>query len=181
MSGGRALGGGLVDFLAGLDPAFDSLAHHVHVGVAGLLCKGSGFGGGRALGAAAVEDELGALVARKLTGLEVGYCIMVGGDEADFHRIEPLLQTLSPPNGYMFCGPAGAGHFVKMVHNGIEYAMMAAYGEGFELISNSPYGKGLSLEKLANLWNQGSVVRSWLLELLESAFDAKIVRHFCLY
>lgn len=103
-------------------------------------------------------------------GLESGYCLMVGGEKEDFNYIEPLLEALSPKEGYMYCGPSGAGHFVKMVHNGIEYAMMEAYGEGFELIKSSPYGEHLQLEKLAHLWNQGSIIRSWLLELLELAF-----------
>jgi len=102
-------------------------------------------------------------------GLKVGYCTMIGGDEADFKHIEPLLKTLAPPDGYLYCGSTGAGHFVKMIHNGIEYAIMEAYGEGFELLKSSPYGENLELDKVAHLWNQGSVVRSWLLELLESA------------
>jgi len=104
-------------------------------------------------------------------GLKVGYCTMVGGDEADFKHIEPLLKTLAPRDGYLYCGPTGAGHFVKMVHNGIEYGMMEAYGEGFEMLKASPYGKDLNFGQVAHLWNQGSVVRSWLLELLESAFE----------
>ena len=102
-------------------------------------------------------------------GLKVGYCTMIGGDEADFKHVEPLLKTLAPPDGYLYCGSTGAGHFVKMIHNGIEYAIMEAYGEGFELLKSSPYGENLELDKVAHLWNQGSVVRSWLLELLESA------------
>ena len=101
-------------------------------------------------------------------GLEVGYCTMTGGEQADFKRVEPLLKTLAPRDGYLHCGPAGAGHFVKMVHNGIEYGMMAAYAEGFEILQASPYRP--PLEKVAHLWNQGSVVRSWLLELAERAF-----------
>lgn len=104
-------------------------------------------------------------------GLKVGYCTMVGGDEADFRHIEPLLQTLAPPDGYLYCGSTGAGHFVKMIHNGIEYGMMEAYGEGFELLKSSPYSEHLKLDEVAHLWNQGSVVRSWLLELLESALQ----------
>lgn len=103
-------------------------------------------------------------------GLKVGYCTMVGGDQQDIKVIEPALKTLAPEGGYLHCGPTGAGHYVKMVHNGIEYAMMQAYGEGFELLKASPYGENLKLEQVAHLWNQGSVVRSWLLELLESAF-----------
>jgi 6-phosphogluconate dehydrogenase len=93
---------------------------------------------------------------------------MVGGNEADFRHIEPLLKDLAPKDGYMYCGAAGAGHFVKMVHNGIEYGMMQAYGEGFEILQASPYKPDSG--KVAKLWNQGSVVRSWLLELAERAF-----------
>lgn len=104
-------------------------------------------------------------------GLEVGYCTMIGGDEEDFRHIEPLLRTLAPTDGYLYCGPTGAGHFVKMVHNGIEYALMEAYGEGLEILQASPYRQYLHLGRVAHLWNQGSVIRSWLLELLESAFE----------
>jgi 6-phosphogluconate dehydrogenase len=104
-------------------------------------------------------------------GLQNGYCTMVGGEHSDFQRLEPLLKTLAPKDGYLYCGPAGAGHFVKMVHNGIEYAMMQAYGEGCEILKASPYAGGLDLGKISHLWNQGSVIRSWLLELLESAFE----------
>lgn len=104
-------------------------------------------------------------------GLEKGYCIMVGGEEKQFKYIEPLLKTLCAPEGYLYCGTAGAGHFVKMVHNGIEYAMMEAYGEGFNIMKASDYGEQLSFEKIARLWNRGSVIRSWLLELLEGVFE----------
>ena len=104
-------------------------------------------------------------------GLQIGYCAMVGGKEEDYKYIKPLLKTLAPKNGYLFCGPAGAGHYVKMVHNGVEYAMMEAYGEGFELLQASPYKDSLNFKDVAHLWNQGSVIRSWLLELLESAFE----------
>lgn len=104
-------------------------------------------------------------------GLQIGYCTMIGGKEEDFKYIKPLLKTLAPKEGFLFCGPAGSGHFVKMVHNGIEYAMMEAYGEGFELLQASQYKDSLNFKDVAHLWNQGSVIRSWLLELLESAFD----------
>ncbi len=104
-------------------------------------------------------------------GLEIGYCTMIGGNKEDFEYIEPLLKTLAPEDGYLYCGPTGAGHFVKMVHNGIEYGIMEAYGEGFELLKASPYNEGLDFKKVAHLWNQGSVIRSWLLELLELAFE----------
>ncbi len=103
-------------------------------------------------------------------GLKEGYSLMAGGDRKDYKRIEPVLKTLAPKDGYLHCGPVGAGHFVKMVHNGIEYGLMAAYGEGFQLLHASPYAAGLNLEKVAHLWNRGSVVRSWLLELAEDAF-----------
>ena len=103
-------------------------------------------------------------------GLTEGYCTMIGGERGAFERIEPLLQTLAPPGGYLYCGKPGAGHFVKMVHNGIEYGMMEAYAEGFELLKASPYGDGIKNSEIACLWNNGSVVRSWLLELLQGAF-----------
>ena len=101
-------------------------------------------------------------------GLEKGYCLMVGGEAGDFRRAEPIFKDLAPPDGYLHTGPVGSGHFSKMIHNGIEYGMMQAYGEGFEILARSrfPY----DLEAVAHLWNQGSVVRSWLLELAERAF-----------
>ncbi|MBI5587307.1 MAG: decarboxylating 6-phosphogluconate dehydrogenase [Deltaproteobacteria bacterium] len=102
-------------------------------------------------------------------GLKEGYCLMAGGDRAVCDGIEPVLKTLAPPEGYLYCGPSGAGHFVKMVHNGIEYGMMEAYGEGFELLKASRYGGSVDFADVARLWGRGSVVRSWLLELLESA------------
>ncbi len=104
-------------------------------------------------------------------GLKEGYCLMVGGERATFDILEPILKSLAPKDGYMYMGPEGAGHFVKMVHNGIEYAMMEAYGEGFELLKTSRYGADLDFSKLSGLWNKGSVIRSWLLELLEDAFE----------
>jgi 6-phosphogluconate dehydrogenase len=101
-------------------------------------------------------------------GLEVGYCLMVGGDRSAFDDIEPVLKTLAPEGtGYGYMGDYGAGHYVKMVHNGVEYGMMQAYGEGFEVLKESGYD--LDLAFIANLWGQGSVVRSWLLELLADA------------
>jgi len=102
-------------------------------------------------------------------GLQNGYCMMVGGEKEIVGRLEPIFLTLAPKDGYLHAGPNGAGHFVKMVHNGIEYGMMQAYGEGFELLKAAPFD--LDLAKVAHLWNQGSVVRSWLLELCESAFE----------
>ena len=102
-------------------------------------------------------------------GLQVGYCLMVGGDADAFKHVEPALKTLAPPDGYLYAGGAGAGHFVKMVHNGVEYAMLQAYAEGFEIMQKSQYD--LDLHAVSHLWNQGSVVRSWLLELAENAFE----------
>lgn len=109
-------------------------------------------------------------------GLKVGYCSMIGGSDEAYERLVPALDTLAPENGHMHCGPVGSGHYVKMVHNGIEYGMMQAYAEGFNLLESSPYGEQMDLQKVANLWNQGSVIRSWLLELVESALakDARL-------
>ncbi len=101
-------------------------------------------------------------------GLTVGYCLMVGGEKPIFDRVAPILKTLAPPEGFLYTGPSGSGHFVKMVHNGIEYGMLQAYGEGFEVLEQSQYP--LDLRAIAHLWNQGSVIRSWLCELAEQAF-----------
>jgi 6-phosphogluconate dehydrogenase len=100
-------------------------------------------------------------------GLTVGYCLMVGGEPGTFSVIEPLLATLAPPGGYLHAGPCGAGHYVKMVHNGIEYGLMQAYAEGFDLLDAAPFP--VDLHAVSALWNKGSVVRSWLLELAENA------------
>jgi 6-phosphogluconate dehydrogenase len=102
-------------------------------------------------------------------GLKNGYCLMVGGPKEAYDRIEPLFLTLAPPDGCLYVGPSGAGHFAKMVHNGIEYGMLQAYGEGFDILYSSDYD--FDMKKITHLWNQGSVVRSWLLELAELAFE----------
>ena len=102
-------------------------------------------------------------------GLKVGYCLMVGGDESAYKDIYPALKTLAPEGGLDYFGPAGAGHYVKMVHNGIEYAMMQSYAEGFELLKECEYK--FDLRKVTKVWNNGSVVRSWLLELAQNAFE----------
>ncbi len=109
-------------------------------------------------------------------GLQIGYCLMIGGEQETFKQLEPIFKALAPEEGYLYCGATGAGHFVKMVHNGIEYGMMQAYGEGFEILEASEYAESLNYADVAHLWNQGSVVRSWLLELAEEAFrkDAKL-------
>jgi 6-phosphogluconate dehydrogenase len=103
-------------------------------------------------------------------GLKLGYCLMVGGSKEVYRSLIPIFEALAPRDGYLYCGDVGAGHFVKMVHNGIEYGMMQAYGEGFEILEASPYAEKLDYAQISHLWNQGSVVRSWLLELAESAF-----------
>jgi 6-phosphogluconate dehydrogenase len=113
-------------------------------------------------------DYIDAGTSGGIWGLKEGFCLMVGGVDGAFKYIEPALATLAPPDGYAHVGPSGAGHFVKMVHNGIEYAMMAAYGEGFELLAGSNFS--IDLARVSALWNRGSVVRSWLLELAERAF-----------
>lgn len=100
-------------------------------------------------------------------GLKVGYCLMIGGDAAAVKRLAPIFETLAPPSGWAHVGSHGAGHYVKMVHNGIEYSLMQAYAEGFELMAKSEYR--LDLPKIAHLWMNGSVVRSWLLELAADA------------
>jgi 6-phosphogluconate dehydrogenase len=103
-------------------------------------------------------------------GLKIGYCLMIGGAKAAFEKLEPIFETLAPEDGYAHVGPSGAGHFVKMVHNGIEYALLQGYAEGFDILKAKKAFK-LDLEKIAHLWNQGSVIRSWLLELAEDAFQ----------
>jgi 6-phosphogluconate dehydrogenase len=103
-------------------------------------------------------------------GLKNGYCLMYGGDKDACAYLEPIFKTLAPPNGYHYCGTSGAGHFTKMVHNGIEYGMMQAYAEGFEIMQKSPFN--LNLGAVSKLWMQGSVVRSWLLELMVTAFES---------
>ena len=102
-------------------------------------------------------------------GLEVGFCLMVGGEAEPVQRLEPVFTALAPEDGYAHVGSSGAGHFVKMVHNGIEYGLMQAYAEGFEIMDHSEFG--LDLEQISGIWRYGSVVRSWLLELLHSAFE----------
>ena len=102
-------------------------------------------------------------------GLEVGFCLMAGGDKAPLKRLQPICETLAPEDGYAHVGASGAGHFTKMVHNGIEYGLMQAYAEGFELMYHSEFD--LDLSEIAGIWRYGSVVRSWLLELLHAAME----------
>jgi 6-phosphogluconate dehydrogenase len=102
-------------------------------------------------------------------GLEVGFCMMVGGDSEPVQHLEPVFTSLAPENGYAHVGASGAGHFTKMIHNGIEYGIMQAYAEGFEIIEHSEFD--VDLHDLSGIWRYGSVVRSWLLELLHKAFE----------
>lgn len=127
----------------------DSIEHHKKLRASGISFLDAGTSGG-------------------VWGLEVGYCLMMGGEKEVFARVEPIFKTLAPKDGYLFVGGPGAGHFTKMIHNGIEYGMMQAYAEGFEILRASGYG--IDLKEVCHLWNQGGVVRSWLLELAELAF-----------
>jgi 6-phosphogluconate dehydrogenase len=104
-------------------------------------------------------------------GLANGYCLMVGGDDDAVAQVEPVFLDLAPENGYAHVGASGAGHFTKMVHNGIEYGLMQAYAEGFAVMEKSEFG--LDLHEIAGIWRYGSVVRSWLLELLHNAFEVE--------
>jgi len=102
-------------------------------------------------------------------GLQNGYCLMYGGTQQSADYLESVFESLAPGNAHLYCGKSGSGHLVKMVHNGIEYGMMQAYAEGFEILKQS--GFGFDLKKISNNWMHGSVVRSWLLELIENALD----------
>jgi 6-phosphogluconate dehydrogenase len=104
-------------------------------------------------------------------GRQEGYCMMVGGLKDHVDRVRPIFDTLAPPDGWAHVGPGGSGHFVKMIHNGIEYGMMEAYAEGFEVMHKSKFP--LDLHQICKVWNHGSVVRSWLLELAEGMFETE--------
>jgi len=122
----------------------------------------------------AAEKRLGYIdagVSGGIWGLANGYCLMVGGEDGAVGFLEPAFKTLAPDDGYAHVGPSGAGHFVKMVHNGIEYGLMQAYAEGFDVMSSSEFN--LDLHEIAGIWRYGSVVRSWLLELLYAALEAE--------
>lgn len=101
-------------------------------------------------------------------GLLNGYCLMYGGNKPAVDFVEPIFKSLAPTGGHVYCGPSGAGHFVKMVHNGIEYGMMQSYAEGFEILEKAPFG--INLHQVSDAWQYGSVIRSWLLELAVNAF-----------
>jgi 6-phosphogluconate dehydrogenase len=122
----------------------------------------------------AAEKRLGYIdagVSGGIWGLANGYCLMVGGEDGAVGFLEPAFKTLAPDDGYAHVGPSGAGHFVKMVHNGIEYGLMQAYAEGFDVMNSSEFD--LDLHEIAGIWRYGSVVRSWLLELLYGALEAE--------
>ncbi len=146
----------------------------------GLLAEGdtivdggnSNFRDSQRRAAAAKEKSIDFLdvgVSGGIWGLTEGYCLMAGGEQAAIKRVEPAFLTLAPKDGYAHVGPSGAGHFTKMVHNGIEYGLMQSYAEGFEILRGSEFG--LDLTQVAGIWRYGSVVRSWLLELLYAAFE----------
>jgi 6-phosphogluconate dehydrogenase len=118
---------------------------------------------------AAGLELMDAGVSGGIWGLEVGYCMMLGGEPNSVARLKPALDSLAPRDGWRHLGGSGAGHFAKMIHNGIEYGMMQAYAEGFDILKSSEYRYDLA--RVAHLWNQGSVVRSWLLELAVLAFE----------
>lgn len=110
-----------------------------------------------------------------LSGARYGACLTIGGDKEIFKKVEKVCKAISVKDGYAYVGPSGAGHFVKMVHNGIEYSLLQAYGEGFELLMKGPY-KNLDFEKISKTWKHGSIIRSYLMELAETAFrkDSKL-------
>jgi len=104
-----------------------------------------------------------------MNGARNGACTMIGGDEEAFQIVEPIFKDICVENGYLYSGPSGAGHFLKMVHNGIEYGMMQAIAEGFDILSKSPYE--YNYEQVAKVWSHGSVIRSWLMDLTQNAFS----------
>ena len=152
--------------------AYTTLLEHLEPGDVLVDGGNSNFRDSQRRGKGAAEKDiryLDAGVSGGIWGLEGGYCLMVGGDADAFAVIEPLCRDLTDPGGYAHVGAGGAGHFTKMVHNGIEYGMMQSFAEGFEIMNASEFD--LDLRQLAALWQHGSVVRSWLLELLERALD----------
>lgn len=105
-----------------------------------------------------------------LHGKDFGFSLMIGGDKKIFERLEPIFKSIAAPQGYAYMGPSGAGHYVKMIHNGIEYALLQSYAEGFHLLKDGKY-KDLDLEKISDVWNHGSIIRSWILELAHNIFE----------
>lgn len=105
-----------------------------------------------------------------LHGKDLGFSLMIGGDKKVFESLEPIFKAIAAPQGYAYMGPSGAGHYVKMIHNGIEYALLQSYAEGFHLLKDGKY-KDLDLEKICSVWNHGSIIRSWILELAQNIFE----------
>ena len=103
-------------------------------------------------------------------GEKVGFSLMVGGDEEAYKKVEQFLKVIAAPNGYRYCGPSGAGHYIKMIHNGIEYSVLQAYAEGFHLLKESKEYPNLNLEKISEVWRHGAVIRSWILDLCHEIF-----------
>jgi len=103
-------------------------------------------------------------------GKKTGFCLMIGGDKTAFNKIKPILKSIAAPNGFEYFGPSGSGHYVKMIHNGIEYSILQAYAEGFHLLKQNSNYKKLDLEKITKTWMNGSVIRSWVLELCQNIF-----------
>ncbi len=158
-------------------PVDDTIAELLpHLGEGDVIIDGgnSNFHDSMRRGAALVErriEFIDAGTSGGIWGLANGYCLMVGGSRRAVTYCEPIFKTLAPPDGFAHVGPVGAGHYVKMVHNGIEYGMLQAYAEGYEVLHASKTFPGLDLEQIASVWQQGSVVRSWLNELAVQAFS----------
>jgi 6-phosphogluconate dehydrogenase len=104
-----------------------------------------------------------------LHGKKNGFSLMIGGDKEIYEKMIPIFEAIAAPSGYIYVGPSGSGHFVKMVHNGIEYGMLQAYAEGFQVLKEGPY-KNLNLTQIAEVWNHGAIIRSWILELAQQIF-----------
>jgi 6-phosphogluconate dehydrogenase len=150
----------------------DQLADLLEPGDVIIDAGNSNFHDSQRRAAALAERDIGWLdfgVSGGVWGLQVGFCTMIGGDPATFGAVEPMVRDMAPEGGYLYCGPAGSGHYVKMVHNGIEYGVMQAYGEGFDILHAS--GFELDLAAIARMWQNGSVIRSWLLGLAGDAFE----------
>jgi 6-phosphogluconate dehydrogenase len=166
------------------EQAVQELARHLAEGDVIVDGGNSNFRDSQRRAAEAAKHGIGYIdagVSGGIWGLANGYCLMVGGEDDAVALLEPAFKTLAPEDGYAHVGPSGAGHFVKMVHNGIEYGLMQAYAEGFDIMNSSEFD--LDLHEIAGIWRYGSVVRSWLLELLNAAFeqDGNDLKHIAGY